>query len=367
MLPSTSVLLCHYRYDPLDRLASTRPAAQDGALRFYRKNRLATHIQGAILHTFFGHDDQLLAQQQRSGKSTETSLLATDLQGSVLHGVDGAGIGSRAYSVYGHQPAESGLSCLMGLNGELRDPVTGHYLLGNGYRAFNPVLMRFNSPDELSPFGRGGLNTYAYCQGDPVNFRDSTGGIPSPVRLAAAQVDDLMVEALGVGVRLSPVDTGSPEYLTLYQQLQEEFARFEVHQSLSPAVRTITPPASPRSVNAGSTNVGGAVQPRQRGWNEWKKMKQRIHNYRNRGAVNEALPSPGVRAASKLRGLRQHVKDLNAVKNFYRKHDFSSGDIGSHSFKEYRRHRDDLISAKSVLGRYERLYEMTYGPVRSPP
>jgi len=47
--------------------------------------------------------------------------------------------------------------------------------LGNGYRAFNPVLMRFNSPDSLSPFGRGGLNAYAYCVGDPVNRSDPNG------------------------------------------------------------------------------------------------------------------------------------------------------------------------------------------------
>uniref|UniRef100_UPI00214B5855 RHS repeat-associated core domain-containing protein n=1 Tax=Pseudomonas sp. UMAB-08 TaxID=1365375 RepID=UPI00214B5855 len=64
-------------------------------------------------------------------------------------------------------------------NGEPPDPVTGHYLLGNGYRAFNPVLMRFNSPDSLSPFGEGGLNGYAYCGGDPVNYRDPTGHIPA--------------------------------------------------------------------------------------------------------------------------------------------------------------------------------------------
>ena len=55
--------------------------------------------------------------------------------------------------------------------------MTGHFLLGNGYRAFNPVLMRFNSPDSLSPFGKGGLNAYAYCVGDPVNYSDPAGHI----------------------------------------------------------------------------------------------------------------------------------------------------------------------------------------------
>lgn len=64
---------------------------------------------------------------------------------------------------------------LPGFNGELPDPLTGHYLLGHGYRAYNPVLMRFNSPDNLSPFAEGGVNAYAYCRGDPVNRRDPDG------------------------------------------------------------------------------------------------------------------------------------------------------------------------------------------------
>ncbi|MCO8161638.1 hypothetical protein NJC38_05655 [Pseudomonas sp. 21LCFQ010] len=64
-----------------------------------------------------------------------------------------------------------------GFNGELPDPLTGHYLLGHGYRADNPVLMRFNSPDSLSPFAEGGINAYAYCQGDPVNLQDPSGHI----------------------------------------------------------------------------------------------------------------------------------------------------------------------------------------------
>jgi RHS repeat-associated protein len=121
------------------------------------------------------HDDQLLAQQQRQSGAVEARLLATDQQRSVLNVLDVARPHPLAYSPYGHRPAESGLLSLLGFNGEKPDPVTGCYLLGNGYRAFNPVLMRFNSPDSWSPFGEGGINSYAYCVGDPVNRVDSNG------------------------------------------------------------------------------------------------------------------------------------------------------------------------------------------------
>jgi RHS repeat-associated protein len=95
--------------------------------------------------------------------------LATDPQRSVLNTSENVSV---AYTPYGARHPELDLP---GFNGEPPDQVTGHYLLGNGYRAFNPVLMRFNSPDSLSPFDEGGLNAYAYCAGDPVNRVDPSG------------------------------------------------------------------------------------------------------------------------------------------------------------------------------------------------
>jgi RHS repeat-associated protein len=126
------------------------------------------------------HEDQLLAQQQLQNGTTQSRLLANDQQRSVLAILDVTRCHHLTYTPYGHRIPENGLLSLLGFNGERPDPVTGHYLLGNGYRAFNPVLMRFNSPDSWSPFGEGGLNAYAYCVGDPVNQEDRSGHMQRP-------------------------------------------------------------------------------------------------------------------------------------------------------------------------------------------
>lgn len=63
----------------------------------------------------------------------------------------------------------------IGFNGERQDAITKKYHLGNGARMYNPSLMRFHAADNMSPFGKGGLNSYAYALGDPVNNRDPSG------------------------------------------------------------------------------------------------------------------------------------------------------------------------------------------------
>jgi RHS repeat-associated protein len=110
--------------------------------------------------------------------SRKTILLATDQQRSVLNALDEIRPHPIAYTPYGHRPRENGVLSRLGFNGERPDPVTGHYHLGNGYRQFNPVLMRFNSPDSWSPFGAGGLNAHGYCGGDPTNSVDPGGHAP---------------------------------------------------------------------------------------------------------------------------------------------------------------------------------------------
>lgn len=63
----------------------------------------------------------------------------------------------------------------IGFNGEWLDPAIDGYHLGNGYRVYQPKVMRFNKPDNLSPFAEGGINAYLYCHNDPINFSDPSG------------------------------------------------------------------------------------------------------------------------------------------------------------------------------------------------
>lgn len=121
-------------------------------------------------------------------------LLDTDLQHSVLSGIP---FRVNAYSPYGVIAAAAvpGLAFC----GQYRDPVTGGYPLGNGHRVYSPSLGRFIGPDALSPFGKGGLNAYAYCQGDPVNFVDPSGRFPAimaPIRNIVTGVINLAISAV---------------------------------------------------------------------------------------------------------------------------------------------------------------------------
>lgn len=161
----TSVTL--YYYDPLDRLMGTHSSQ-----RFYNGTRIATEINGERKTSFFEHQSLPLAERHLGGAAT---LMATDFQKTVLHSINTTHHQPQAYSPYGHRLAENEALSLLGFNGERPDPVTGHYLLGQGHRAYNPVLMRFNSPDTLSPFGKGGINAYAYCSNNPITRKDPTG------------------------------------------------------------------------------------------------------------------------------------------------------------------------------------------------
>lgn len=116
----------------------------------------------------------------RYGQKTkiEAYLLVTDNHGSVIGAQPPVAPYPLVYTAYGYRPGCLGLEVMLGFNGQRKDPVTGCYPLGNGYRDYDPCLMRFRSPDNLSPFGEGGINAYVYCAGNPVNNIDPSGHMP---------------------------------------------------------------------------------------------------------------------------------------------------------------------------------------------
>ncbi|MHC8314124.1 RHS repeat-associated core domain-containing protein [Pseudomonas sp. LB3P31] len=175
-MTSSLKILQRYHYDAVDHLIATDLPAHASAQRFYQGNHLVTELGEHSQRTIFRHDSQPLAQHEAATGLNETALLATEQAHSLLHSFTQSKAEHLAYTAYGYHLAE-GLSQMIGFTSEHPEPITGHYLLGQGTRAFNPVLMRFNSPDELSPFGAGGINCYAYCQGDPVNYNDPSGNM----------------------------------------------------------------------------------------------------------------------------------------------------------------------------------------------
>jgi RHS repeat-associated protein len=189
MSVSSLKILRLYHYDPLNRLTSVGILASGSTQRFYQGNLLTTELGQQTQRTILRREAQPLAQQQNEAGVTETTLLATDQADSLLKTLSSNNPQQLSYAAYGYHPAKSGLSALIGFNGECPDAITGHYPLGQGNRFFNPVLMRFNSPDELSPFDeRAGINQYAYCGGDPTNFVDPTGNIKLAVILRGRNI-----------------------------------------------------------------------------------------------------------------------------------------------------------------------------------
>lgn len=180
MSTNRQAIMCRYAYDALDRLFHFSPGAEANKQLFFIQDRLTTEIQGNTHASVFQCDDRLLAHKVLT-RDASTALLTTDQQRTVSSAVDTTQHRPICYTPYGYQHGIESPHRVPAFNGETPDPITGHYLLGNGYRAFNPTTMRFNSPDNASPFAAGGLNAYAYCLGDPVNRSDPTGHFPTEI------------------------------------------------------------------------------------------------------------------------------------------------------------------------------------------
>jgi len=142
--------------------------------RFYRHNQLVTVIGALSARSLFKGEAGDLAQVG-SGEASGTTLLFLGPMRTIMGGATALNHEALHYSPYGISYPQ--LPILPGFNGQPREALTGWYFLGNGVRIYSPALMRFLSPDRLSPFDQGGINCYAYVAGDPVNYTDPTGHV----------------------------------------------------------------------------------------------------------------------------------------------------------------------------------------------
>ena len=101
---------------------------------------------------------------------------------TAIYDSNGSKVGEYAYDVWGNCTILSGVANDLVKNNPIRyrgyyfDRETGLYYLNARY--YNPEWRRFISPDStdyLDPETPNGLNLYAYCNNDPVNYADPSG------------------------------------------------------------------------------------------------------------------------------------------------------------------------------------------------
>lgn len=178
-----------YGYNALNQIVSQTVKNNQNHQLYYRAdelvNEITTEKNNKIRLIKAGHTCLAV------GCNTELTLMANEYNDNLIWSLNTNNKLSQSHSrlPYGEDKTTEHF---LGLNGERIDPITGVYHLGNGYRAYNPCLMRFHCPDSLSPFGKGGINPYAYCAGDPINRIDPSG------HFSLKAMSGLAIGALGI-------------------------------------------------------------------------------------------------------------------------------------------------------------------------
>ncbi|ATP44938.1 hypothetical protein CR511_13120 [Pseudomonas putida] len=158
----------------MDKMVELMSTSQQ--LYFYSPEGLRlVKYPGTKTSTLLRAAGQALAQYDEG----QVAFYATDMQGSVLRFLRRDVSCSVQYTVYGHD--DKLCASVLRFNGQRKEALSTHYILGDGYRAFSSFLMRFNAPDSFSPFGAGGINPYCYCGGNPVDRIDPTGHVGEAV------------------------------------------------------------------------------------------------------------------------------------------------------------------------------------------
>ena len=133
-----------------------------------------------------------------------------NLIGEIIYIVDENSniVGEYKYDAYGNILNLSSLSPIAKLNsirykGYYYDVETGLFWLSSRY--YSPELCRFISPDSvdyLDPSSINGLNLYAYCNNDPINYADPSGHVAISIGLLLA-IGGIVGAVIGAGASVA--------------------------------------------------------------------------------------------------------------------------------------------------------------------
>ncbi|KAL4905524.1 hypothetical protein BDW74DRAFT_185056 [Aspergillus multicolor] len=173
-------IISQFSYDASGKLVCQTSPERPDTHFFYRGNTLIAVRVGDSRISYISdgktYHGQII-QEGTTESDTRIELWVSDSHQSIIiwQGATQSSMSPQPYTPYGFGKPRSATGCPLGFNGQCQDPVTGWYHMGNGTRVYNPVLMRFHTPDPLSPFTSGEVNPYNLCLGDPINRTDPSG------------------------------------------------------------------------------------------------------------------------------------------------------------------------------------------------
>ncbi|WP_144964723.1 RHS repeat-associated core domain-containing protein [Pseudomonas sp. DE0010] len=191
-----------------------------------------------------------------------------------------------AYTPYGFSPASA--SVPIAFAGEPYDVSSRGYLLGNGYRLYLPSIMRFASPDNISPFTV--ISSYSYCGGDPANYNDPSGHYPIPPQSLIK-----IFNKTKFAKRLNAYDARKAAALDTYNQMQ--YTRRQITNYQSPTERLIA------EINSTHSSIGMAES-----YDDWREYSRYRKVVREQKRELKYLPedSPDEILALKKRVITLH-------------------------------------------------------------
>jgi RHS repeat-associated protein len=170
-------------------------------------------------------ENSIVGMDYTANGQTNTYYFQRNLLGDVvgIYSTSGTKVGGYVYDAWGNCTITLNTNGIASLNpiryrGYNYDTETGLYYLNARY--YSPEWRRFISPDDavyLDPEAFNGLNLYAYCNNDPVNYKDPSGCFPvlacilaltaligMGLTVAGVTSDDDMLTAVGLTMVAAP-------------------------------------------------------------------------------------------------------------------------------------------------------------------